>query len=226
MKHTGLFAAGVLFGTAGLKILGSKDARKVYAHTTAAVLRAKDSVMQTVTAIREGAEDVYADAKEINRLRAEADNTAKVLQDANRKVSDLESELAACRNRKPEVVKDTIDNSKKLLESVITFRQGRIGIDNSQLPNVERIATYLRNHKEAGVVIKGYASPEGSAEVNERIARQRAEAVRNMLVNRYRIAKDRIVAEGQGVGYMFEEPDWNRVSICTINTRPDAAEGK
>ena len=39
MKHTGLFAAGVLFGTAGLKILGSKDARKVYAHTTAAVLR-------------------------------------------------------------------------------------------------------------------------------------------------------------------------------------------
>jgi hypothetical protein len=148
------------------------------------------------------------------------------LQDANRKVSDLESELAACRNRKPEVVKDTIDNSKKLLESVITFRQGRISIDNSQLPNVERIATYLRNHKEAGVVIKGYASPEGSAEVNERIARQRAEAVRNMLVNRYRIAKDRIVAEGQGVGYMFEEPDWNRVSICTINTRPDAAEGK
>lgn len=55
MKHTGLFAAGVLFGTAGLKILGSKDARKVYARTTAAVLRAKDSVMQTVTAIREGA---------------------------------------------------------------------------------------------------------------------------------------------------------------------------
>lgn len=72
----------------------------------------------------------------------------------------MESELAACRNRKPEVVKDTIDNSKKLLESVITFRQGRIGIDNSQLPNVERIATYLRNHKEAGVVIKGMPLPK------------------------------------------------------------------
>lgn len=33
MKKTGLFAAGVLFGTAGLKMLGSKDAKKVYAHT-------------------------------------------------------------------------------------------------------------------------------------------------------------------------------------------------
>lgn len=33
MKKTGLFAAGVLLGTAGLKMLGSKDAKKVYAHT-------------------------------------------------------------------------------------------------------------------------------------------------------------------------------------------------
>lgn len=55
MKKTGLFAAGVLLGTAGLKMLGSKDAKKVYAHTTASVLRAKDCVMTAVTAVREGA---------------------------------------------------------------------------------------------------------------------------------------------------------------------------
>ena len=70
MKHLGLFAAGVLFGTAGLKILSSKEAKNVYAHTTAAVLRAKDCVMQGVTAVREGADDVYADAKAINDRRA------------------------------------------------------------------------------------------------------------------------------------------------------------
>lgn len=56
MKKLGLFAAGVLFGTAGIKLLGSKDAKKVYAHTTAAALRAKEGVMKTVTAVREGAE--------------------------------------------------------------------------------------------------------------------------------------------------------------------------
>ena len=66
MKKIGLFAAGMLFGTAGIKLLGSKDAKKVYAHTTAAALRAKECVMKTVTAVREGAEDVYADAKAIN----------------------------------------------------------------------------------------------------------------------------------------------------------------
>ena len=80
MKHIGLFAAGVLFGTAGLKLLGSKDAKKVYAHTTAAAIRAKDCVMKAVTNVREGA-DIYADAKDINAKRAEAE-AAAVIEDA------------------------------------------------------------------------------------------------------------------------------------------------
>ena len=78
MKKIGLFAAGVLFGTAGLKLLGSKDAKKVYAQTTAAALRAKDSVMTTVTAVREGADDIYAEAKAINQRRAQAEAEAVV----------------------------------------------------------------------------------------------------------------------------------------------------
>lgn len=154
---------------------------------------------------------------QVNRLRGEADNNAAALRKETQRANGLETELNECRNKAPQVVTNTIDNSKKILESVITFRQGRTTIESSQLPNVERIATYLRNHKEASVVIKGYASPEGSAEVNARIANQRAEAVKKMLVSKYRIAESRISAEGQGVGNMFDEPDWNRVSICTIN---------
>ena len=89
MKKIGMFAAGVLFGTAGIKLLGSKDACKVYAHTTAAALRAKDSVMTTVTALREGAEDVYADAKAINERRAEAE-AAAVVEDTSAEESKAE----------------------------------------------------------------------------------------------------------------------------------------
>lgn len=80
MKSLGLFAAGLLVGTAGIKILSSKDAKKFYAHTTAAALRVKDNVMKTVTTVRENAEDIYADAKEINARRAEAE-TAAVVED-------------------------------------------------------------------------------------------------------------------------------------------------
>ncbi|MBQ8974875.1 MAG: hypothetical protein IJ072_04010 [Oscillospiraceae bacterium] len=70
----GLFAGGVLFGTAGIKILSSKDAKKVYTHSTAAALRAKECVMTTATKIRENADDILEDAKLINERRAvEAD---------------------------------------------------------------------------------------------------------------------------------------------------------
>ena len=89
MEKIGLFAAGVLFGTAGIKLLGSKDAKKVYAHTTAAALRAKEGVMKTVTAVREGAEDVYADAKAINERRAEAE-AAAVVEDTSAEESKAE----------------------------------------------------------------------------------------------------------------------------------------
>ena len=44
VKKAGLFAGGVLFGTAGVKLLSSKDAKKVYANCTAAVLRAKKCI--------------------------------------------------------------------------------------------------------------------------------------------------------------------------------------
>lgn len=73
MKKTGLFAAGVLFGTAGVKVLSGKDAKKIYTHCTAAVLRAKESVMKTVTSIQANVEDIYAGAKQINKERVVAE---------------------------------------------------------------------------------------------------------------------------------------------------------
>ena len=154
---------------------------------------------------------------QINNLRQQANEKESALNAANQKAAELENALNECKNQAPQVVKETITNHKKTLESVVTFRQGGRTVETSQAPNVERIATYLKNHKDATVTIKGYASPEGSAEVNARIAQQRAEAVKTMLINKYKIAAGRITAEGQGVGDMFEEPDWNRVSICTIN---------
>lgn len=89
MKKIGLFAAGVLFGTAGIKLLGSRDAKKVYAHTAAAALRAKEDVMKTVTTVREGADDIYAEAKAINEHRAEAE-AAAVVEDASAEESKAE----------------------------------------------------------------------------------------------------------------------------------------
>lgn len=70
MKKVAFFAGGVLFGTAGMKILGSSDAKKCYVNCLAAGLRAKDCVMTTASNIQENAEDIMAEAKEINEKRA------------------------------------------------------------------------------------------------------------------------------------------------------------
>lgn len=161
--------------------------------------------------------EVDALNEQVNNLRQTNVDQEAELTAANQRNVELEQQLADCKNQGPVIVTDTITSHKKTLESVVTFRQGGVSVVASQTPNVERIATYLKNHEKATVSIKGYASPEGKAEVNARIAQQRADAVKSLLVQRYKIAENRITAEGQGVGNMFEEPDWNRVSICTIH---------
>ena len=151
---------------------------------------------------------------QVNSLRAQLSQKESDLNACNNSNNQLQSELDACRAKKPVV--QTVDNSKNSMESVVTFAQGKSVIATSQLPNVERIATYMKNHKNANVVIKGYASPEGSAEINAKIANARAEAVKTLLVKKYKINAKRISAQGEGVGNMFSEPDWNRVSIATL----------
>ena len=101
MKHIGLFAGGVLFGTAGVKVLASKDAKKLYTGCTAAVLRAKDCIMKTATNLQENAEDIYAEAQQINEERAaeaeeweayaetdEAEETEEVSEDTFKEVAE------------------------------------------------------------------------------------------------------------------------------------------
>lgn len=87
-KSTGIFAAGVLFGTAGIKVLASKDAKKLYTNCTAAILRAKSCVMKTATTIQENAEDIYAEAQQINEERAVAEEVVTDVEEADVEEAD------------------------------------------------------------------------------------------------------------------------------------------
>ena len=71
------FVGGALFGSFGVKLLASKDAKKAYVHATAAGLRMKDTVMATVTNVQENAADILASARDLNeaRIAAEAAET-------------------------------------------------------------------------------------------------------------------------------------------------------
>lgn len=80
LKVVGTFAGGVLFGSAGIKILTGRDAKKVYTNCTAAVLRAGEYVMKNLEILQENCDDIYANAKEINEQRAKAEEENTVTE--------------------------------------------------------------------------------------------------------------------------------------------------
>ena len=88
MKKIGLFVGGVLFGTAGVKLLSSKDAKKVYTECTAAALRARDCVMKTVTTAQENVEDILAEAQQINEERTAQEAAVQETEEDGADLSD------------------------------------------------------------------------------------------------------------------------------------------
>jgi len=156
---------------------------------------------------------------QINSLRAGLDKSAAAAKAAEEHAAQLAAQLTECQNRKPEIIKEvTVDNRMNTVLDVF-FLIGSSTVTADQMPNVERIAIFLKNHPDSKVVIKGYASRDGNREFNERLASLRAEAVKSILIKRYRIAPTRIDASGAGIGDLFEEDSWNRVSVCTIHNK-------
>lgn len=155
---------------------------------------------------------------EIDALNAKINEARAALDASNSKIESLNKQVTALKSQAPKVVTNTVTqtSTRDNMECYVYFNQGKSDVSASQMPNVERIATFLKNHADATVTIKGYASPEGSAEINQRLAQKRAENVKKALMTKYGIKESRIKAEGKGVGDSFSEPDWNRVSICTI----------
>ena len=153
---------------------------------------------------------------QINDLRQRASEASTRAASAEARAARLQTELDACRSAKPTVVREEVVNNRLNTVLDIFFHLGSATITNDQMPNVERLASYMKSHPQSKVAIKGYASRDGNPEVNARLAQRRAEAVRDALIKKYKIAASRIQAEGAGIGDLFEEESWNRVSVCTL----------
>jgi outer membrane protein OmpA-like peptidoglycan-associated protein len=125
----------------------------------------------------------------------------------------VQDQLNEARNKEMETTGQTI----KILESVVAFPFNQSDVQTSQMPSLEHAANYLKDNPDAKITVNGYASPEGTEEYNLQLSQRRADAVKNILVDKYGIAADRINAIGHGVGDVFSVPAWNRVGICTID---------
>ncbi len=157
--------------------------------------------------------------EQINALRATVAAQEAANADLNAANAALKAQLDECRKKPAPVVTNTVVQNTNTLESVryIFYKIGSSTIGADQKPNVEMIAEYMKHNPKAKVSIKGYASKDGNLEFNKKLAAKRAQAVKDMLINKYGIKADRIQAEGQGIGEMFKEESWNRVAICVLN---------
>lgn len=152
---------------------------------------------------------------EINSLRAQLNNCSADKAALQQKINDLENKLADCLNKQP-IVKEVVKN----LDNVhyVFFNLSSSTIQANQKPNIYMIAEQLKKDSNATVDVKGYASKDGSKSFNEKLAEKRAQAVKKALVKEG-VAESRINAEGAGIGDRFEQNTWNRVAICTVNTK-------
>jgi len=152
----------------------------------------------------------------INELRAAGDQKDRTIQDNNKTINDLKSQLAAEKNKKPVVVNEKTN----VLQPTVIFKQGKSSIDQAQYASIEMVAKYMKNHKDANILIKGYASPEGSKELNQKLSEARATAVKNALVKRYGISASRLTTQGMGAtDKISDEVDFNRVATFTDATK-------
>lgn len=80
----------------------------------------------------------------INTLRAESAAKTEGLEALQYENGQLKEKLNECMNAPKEVETIVQNTHSKSLESVITFGQGKATVSADQLPNVERIATYMK----------------------------------------------------------------------------------
>ena len=159
----------------------------------------------------------------INELRDESDSKDRRIARDIRRIAELEDSLEAAKKVKAPVVNKvtkvvTVNNN--VLQPTVIFGQGKSTVDAAQMASVAMIAKYMKNHPESKILIKGYASPEGNPELNQKLSVARAQAVKDALVSRYGIVASRLTIQGMGAtDELFDELDFNRVATFTDTTK-------
>ncbi len=169
----------------------------------------------TIAEIRDQAEIDGLNAQ-INNLRSDLNGKDAQLSAKDRQIADLQNALDEC-NKKPKYVKPATATN---LQPTVLFKQGKSKIEPAQYAPIELIAQYMKNNPSAKVEIRGYASPEGPADLNQRLSEARATAVKNALVKKYKIAADRLTTKGMGVtDKLFEQVEFNRVATFNDSSK-------
>lgn len=145
----------------------------------------------------------------INRMRVRYEED---MDERNDEILTLRAQLAEALT--DEIRTDAIVVQYDAPAPVVLFAQGSCEVMKSQEISVRMIADYMKANPDSKVVIKGYASTEGTADYNQKLSEARAKAVHDLLVSKYGVSVSRLDMMGCGeTDGLFPEHEWNRVCI-------------
>lgn len=115
----------------------------------------------------------------------------------------------------PEVKSAPVKQSTTPLLSTVRFTINSADITPEEEVNVYNMAEWLKSNPNTNIVIRGYADKDTGTEIyNMELSQRRAQAVADLLTNRYGISKSRLTIEAKGSSTQaYSENDWNRIVI-------------
>ncbi len=148
----------------------------------------------------------------------------------NTKINTQRAEIDRLANQpipEPQVVvkevvkKEVVNKGNEPVNNVVLFRINQTKIDPMQEVNVYNVAQYLKENKDMKVRIVGYTDmATGTAAINEKLSRQRAQNVEALMVSKYGIESDRVIVDWKGQTQPpFGVVEWNRAVIMYLEEK-------
>lgn len=120
----------------------------------------------------------------------------------------------------PKRIKEVKAPAKEVIAPfVVRFFIDKSYIEKGQKPQINKFAEYLKNNKNAKVMLTGYADKETAyPEYNMRLSQKRVNSVKKYLIEECGIAEERIETNAKGDTERVYDEDfrWNRVVVMTI----------
>ena len=96
---------------------------------------------------------------------------------------------------------------QQVMHLFVNFDTNKAIVKPEYIPEVKRMADFLKTYPEVSLVIEGHTSKKGSASYNKKISQQRADAIVDVLVNQYAIEQERLTAVGYGEERLLDTGD-------------------
>lgn len=93
----------------------------------------------------------------------------------------------------------TIDGNQMAMNLYVQFELAKSDIQSRYVGPIDRLAKFMKAYPDVDAQLRGYASSEGSLSFNRRLSNQRAQAVKEYLINDLGVKEDRLSAVGYGI---------------------------